>query len=45
MAEGNARSRDWFQILSNIAIFIGLGLVIFELNQSTTRVGKSHTPR
>jgi hypothetical protein len=34
MAEGNARSRDWFQILSNIAIFIGLGLVIFELNQS-----------
>jgi hypothetical protein len=34
MAERAARSRDWFQIMSNVAIIIGLGLVIYELNQS-----------
>jgi hypothetical protein len=34
MAERTARSRDWFQIMSNVAIIIGLGLVIYELNQS-----------
>jgi len=34
MADRTARSRDWFQIVSNVAIIIGLGLVIYELNQS-----------
>ena len=26
--------RDWFQIISHVAIIVGLGLVIYELNQS-----------
>ena len=34
MADPQAHSRDWIQIVSNIAILIGLGLVIYELNQS-----------
>ena len=34
MAERTARPRDWFQIVSNVAIIVGLGLVIYELNQS-----------
>ena len=28
--------RDWFQIITNIGVIIGLGLLIFELNQSNT---------
>jgi hypothetical protein len=30
----SSRFQNWFQIISNIAIIIGLGLVIYELNQS-----------
>jgi len=34
MAESTARFSNWFQIISNVAIIVGLGLVIYELNQS-----------
>jgi hypothetical protein len=33
-ADRTARSRDWLQIMSTVAIIISLGLVIYELNQS-----------
>jgi hypothetical protein len=36
MAEHTARFNNWFQIVSNIAIIVGLGLVVYELNQSKT---------
>ena len=34
MADSTARFSNWFQIISNVAIIVGLGLVIYELNQS-----------
>jgi hypothetical protein len=34
MAERTARFSNWFQIISNVAIIVGLGLVVYELNQS-----------
>ncbi len=34
MTDRSARSSNWFQILSNAAIIFGLGLVVYELNQS-----------
>jgi hypothetical protein len=34
MADRTARFSNWFQIISNIAIIFGLGLVVYELNQS-----------
>jgi len=34
MAERTAPFSNWFQIISNVAIIVGLGLVIYELNQS-----------
>mgnify|MGYP001815225745 FL=1 len=34
MADRTARFSNWFQIISNVAIIIGLGLVVYELNQS-----------
>jgi hypothetical protein len=34
MADRTARFNNWFQIVSNIAIIVGLGLVIYALNQS-----------
>ena len=30
----SSRFQNWFQIISNIAIIFGLGLVVFELSQS-----------
>ena len=36
MADRTARFNNWFQIVSNIAIIVGLGLVVYELNQSKT---------
>jgi hypothetical protein len=34
MADSTARFSNWFQIVSNVAIIFGLGLVVYELNQS-----------
>ncbi|MBW2423670.1 MAG: hypothetical protein JRG86_05445 [Deltaproteobacteria bacterium] len=34
MADRTARFSSWFQIISNVAIIFGLGLVVYELNQS-----------
>jgi hypothetical protein len=34
MTNRSARFQNWFQIISNIAIILGLGLVVYELNQS-----------
>jgi len=34
MADRAARFSHWFQIISNVAIIVGLALVIYELNQS-----------
>ena len=34
MADRTARFSNWFQIISNVAIIVGLGLVAYELNQS-----------
>jgi len=34
MADHTARFSNWFQIISNVAIIFGLGLVVYELNQS-----------
>jgi hypothetical protein len=34
MADSTARFSNWFQIISNVAIIVGLGLVFYELNQS-----------
>jgi hypothetical protein len=34
MADSTARFSNWFQIISNVAIIFGLGLVVYELNQS-----------
>ena len=34
MSDSNSRLRNWFQIISNVAIIVGLGLVVYELNQS-----------
>ena len=34
MADSTARFSNWFQIVTNIAIIFGLGLVVYELNQS-----------
>ena len=34
MADSTTRFSNWFQIISNVAIIIGLGLVVYELNQS-----------
>ena len=34
MTDRSARFQNWFQIISNIAIVFGLGLVVYELNQS-----------
>jgi len=34
MADRTARFNNWFQIISNVAIIFGLGLVVYELNQS-----------
>jgi len=33
MADRAARFNNWFQIISNVAIIVGLGLVFYELNQ------------
>jgi hypothetical protein len=33
MADSTARFSNWFQIISNVAIIFGLGLVVYELNQ------------
>ncbi len=30
----SSRFQNWFQVISNIAIIFGLGLVVYELNQS-----------
>ncbi len=30
----SSRFQNWFQIISNVAIIFGLGLVVYELNQS-----------
>jgi hypothetical protein len=34
MADSTARFSNWFQIITNVAIIFGLGLVVYELNQS-----------
>jgi hypothetical protein len=34
MPDSTARFSNWFQIISNVAIIFGLGLVVYELNQS-----------
>ena len=34
MADRTAHFSNWFQIISNVAIIFGLGLVVYELNQS-----------
>ncbi len=34
MPNRTARFSHWFQIISNVAIIFGLGLVVYELNQS-----------
>jgi hypothetical protein len=34
MTDQTARFSNWFQIISNVAIIFGLGLVVYELNQS-----------
>jgi hypothetical protein len=34
MTDQTTRLSNWFQIISNVAIIVGLGLVIYELNQS-----------
>ena len=34
MADRTARFSNWFQIITNVAIIFGLGLVVYELNQS-----------
>ena len=34
MADRTARFSNWFQIISNVAIIFGLGLVVYELDQS-----------
>ena len=34
MADRTVRFSNWFQIISNVAIIVGLGLVVYELNQS-----------
>jgi hypothetical protein len=34
MADRAFRFNNWFQIISNVAIIFGLGLVVYELNQS-----------
>ncbi|MBW2423889.1 MAG: hypothetical protein JRG86_06560 [Deltaproteobacteria bacterium] len=34
MADRTARFSSWFQIISNIALIVGLALVVYELNQS-----------
>ncbi len=34
MTDRSARFQNWFQIISNVAILFGLGLVVYELNQS-----------
>ncbi len=33
MTDRSARFQHWFQLMTNIAILIGLGLVVYELNQ------------
>jgi hypothetical protein len=34
MADKTARFSNWFQIISNVAIIVGLALIVYELNQS-----------
>ncbi len=34
MTDRSARFQRWFQIITNVAILFGLGLVVYELNQS-----------
>ncbi len=34
MTDRSARFQHWFQIITNVAILFGLGLVVYELNQS-----------
>jgi hypothetical protein len=34
MTDRSARFQNWFQIFSNVAIIFGIGLVVYELNQS-----------
>ncbi len=34
MTDRSVRFQNWFQIISNVAIIFGLGLVVYELNQS-----------
>jgi len=34
MADSTARFSNWFQIISNVAIIVGLALIVYELNQS-----------
>jgi len=34
MAESTARFSNWFQIISNVAIIVGLALIVYELDQS-----------
>ena len=32
--ERSSRFQNWFQIISNVAIIVGLGLIVYELDQS-----------
>ena len=34
MADRTARFSNWFQIISNVAIIVGLALIVYELDQS-----------
>ena len=34
MADCTARFSNWFQIISNVAIIVGLALIVYELDQS-----------
>ncbi len=34
MTDRSARFQHWFQLITNVAILFGLGLVVYELNQS-----------
>ncbi len=34
MTDRSARFQPWFQLITNVAILFGLGLVVYELNQS-----------
>ena len=34
MADRTTRFSNWFQLITNVTILFGLGLVVYELNQS-----------